>query len=172
MGRLENRFIELASSRTEGRGGDAAFLWQGQLQFLAVIPEIIDGRAVALRVFGRDQAEDQQHEHHGVDNPLALTPLPIVIGGHIVEDVGDLLPQRDERLLDRGGVAGLNVVTVAFLEFDGTSRSGQLLLPVELQRVDEDLFLCWYGIDDPAPSGHVLGSNPGTANWPLDNRFP
>ena len=117
------------------------FLRQRQIQFLAVVPEIIDGRAVALRVFGRDQTKDQQQEHHRVDDPVAQTPFPIVIGGHVVEEVGHLLPQRDKGVVDRTRLAGLQVITVAFLELDGASSAGQALLPVRLQRVAEDLLL-------------------------------
>ena len=92
VGALEDRFIELLPGRTERGRRDAVFLRQGQVQFLAVVPEIIDSRAVALRVFGTDQTKDQQHEHEGVDDPFAQPPLAIVIGGHILKDVSDLLP--------------------------------------------------------------------------------
>jgi hypothetical protein len=63
------------------------------------------------------------------------------MGGHILEDVGHLLPQRDEGLIDGARLAGPPVITVTFLDLDGPDSAGQALLPVRLQRIDEDLLL-------------------------------
>ena len=57
-----------------------------------MIPQIIDRRAVALFVFGSDQAKNQQHERQRIDDASAQTPPVVVIGGHTLEDVGHLLP--------------------------------------------------------------------------------
>ena len=92
VGALEDRFIKLASGGAERGRGNAALLRQRQLQGFTVIPEIIDRRAVALGVFRRDQAKDQQHKHHGVDDTLTLTPLRIIIGGHAADYMDHLLP--------------------------------------------------------------------------------
>src|SRR5690606_10100820 len=96
VGALKDRFVKLLSSGTERGRGDALFLRQWPLQLLAVVPQLIDCGSVALRVLRADQTEDQQHEHQGVDDALAYPPLLLVLVRHLVGDMDDVLPQRDE----------------------------------------------------------------------------
>ncbi len=106
-GLLENRPVDtpehvgvnLGAGRADRRGRHRLRLWQRDPQPAALLPQLGQGQGIALAVGREHQPEDEQHHQQGVEDPLPLLPLPVVLARHAHHRADDALPQLHEAIL-------------------------------------------------------------------------
>ena len=106
-GLLENRPVDtpehvgvnLGAGRADRRGRYRLRQRQRDPQPTALLPQLGQGQGIARSVGREHQPEDEQHHQQGVEDPLPLLPLPVVLARHAHHRTDDALPQLHEAIL-------------------------------------------------------------------------
>ena len=96
MEAFEDVLVNARPGLAHGGVGDRPLLGQGHVQGAALGPQLGQRGGVALAAGSEHEAEHEQHHQQRVEDPAALLPAAVFLGGQGAERAEQVLPQGDE----------------------------------------------------------------------------
>ncbi len=96
MEAFEDVLVNARPGLAHGGVGDRPLLGQGHVQGTALGPQLGQRGGVALAAGSEHEAEHEQHHQQRVEDPAALLPAAVFLGGQGAERAEQVLPQGDE----------------------------------------------------------------------------